>query len=135
MTSTRNLVGETQSELWGDAVDLVSSSNEKLFIAVSGNPTVWGIDASNGYVSELSYTLPSLESSGVSAIYFAQPWQRLYVGTEIALFTADQDGNYVYHEWVEGSLDAPALDFSFDPSFSGISFAILVISSMGQKFD
>lgn len=118
VTSTRSLM-EGEKGQWGNSENLlITSSADKIFISVEKQITVWSVDIASGDVLTLDFTLSSIEPSVVTALYFVQQWERLYVGTEVALYTLSSEGAYIYHEWINGVIDFPPVDFAFDPDFS-----------------
>jgi hypothetical protein len=97
---------------WGDVLALTASSGY-LWVASSGQG-LSQVNLADGTVT--SIVLPDMT---IRSITFVSKWNKLFVGTNTALYTlkfhSSTPGDYLlHHEWITGVIDTVPLQFSYD---------------------
>lgn len=97
---------------WGQVLAVASSATH-LWVA-SSNQGLTQIKIEDGSSHQIS-----LQDMSIKSLHFVSEWNRLYVGTDTALYTlhfetSAESGYLLHHEWITGVIDTVPLQFSFD---------------------
>lgn len=120
--SVTGLVHLMQTDMeWGQ-VAAVASSATHLWVASSGQGLTQ-IDIETGVTRQIS-----LQDMSIKSLFYVAEWNRLYVGTDTALYTlhfetAEQSDYLLRHEWITGVIDSVPLQFSFDQANNALWLA------------
>ena len=99
---------------WGK-IHSVASSATHLWVASTG------LGLTQVRISDGTMTQIELSDMSIRSMQYVPQWNKLYVGTETALYTLnfagplDSSTEYLlHHEWITGVIDSVPLQFSFD---------------------
>eukprot|EP00598_Pedospumella_elongata_P005501 CAMPEP_0184967304 /NCGR_PEP_ID=MMETSP1098-20130426/718_1 /TAXON_ID=89044 /ORGANISM="Spumella elongata, Strain CCAP 955/1" /LENGTH=817 /DNA_ID=CAMNT_0027488731 /DNA_START=6 /DNA_END=2459 /DNA_ORIENTATION=- len=106
---------------WGQVLAVASSATH-LWVA-SSNLGLTQIKISDGSSRQIS-----LQDVNIKSLHFVPEWNKLYVGSELALYTlkfeTSAESNYLlHHEWITGVIDSVPLQFSFDSANNALWLA------------
>jgi hypothetical protein len=107
---------------WG-TIAATTSSPTRIWLTSSTSPdTVTQVNLKAG-TTEIVKIAGMTFDDKISSLYWVEAWNKLFVGSNVALFTLSQkQGKFVktQHEWIGGLIDSVVLDMSYDAVYDAL---------------
>jgi hypothetical protein len=107
---------------WG-TITATTSSASHIWLTSSTSPdAVTQVNLKAGTTETVKIAGMTFDDK-ISSLYWVEAWNKLFVGSNVALFTLSQkQGKFVktQHEWIGGLIDSVVLDMSYDAVYDAL---------------
>jgi hypothetical protein len=107
---------------WGSISSAASSPNNIWLTSSTSPNTLTQVNLRSGAVETVKIAGMTFDDS-ISSLCWVEAWNKLYVGSDVALFTLTQkQGKFVktQHEWIGGLIDSVVVGMAYDAVFDAL---------------